>query len=268
MKEQVDLKKLTNDLRKDIIEMLRYSKSGHPGGSLSCIDILAVLYHKIMNINLDENNNRIDKFILSKGHASPAYYTVLSSVGYIDKELLNTFRKSTSILEGHPSNKIPGVDSSSGSLGQGLSIANGMAIAKKVSNKPGNIYCLLGDGELQEGQVWEAFMSINKFDLNNVIPIIDNNGLQIDGTIDEIKKLSNIKEKIESFGLEVIEINGHDLIEIENALTYATRTNKKVCIIAHTVKGKGVDFMENNVSWHGKALTEEDYINAINCLEK
>ena len=254
-----ELEKKAKELRKDIVEMIYYSKSGHPGGSLSCIDILTVLYHHSMNISLDKNGHRIDKFVMSKGHAAPAYYASLASVGLIDKNILNTLRKYDSILEGHPSNKIPGVDSSSGSLGQGLSIANGMGLAKKIDNAEGHVYCLLGDGELEEGQVWEALMSINNFKLNNVIPIIDSNGLQIDGTVENVKNLDKIKEKVESFGLNTIVIDGHNFKHIISAIDKAKNSDIPTCIIAKTIKGKGISFMENKVEWHGKSLSDEEY---------
>lgn len=254
-----DLEKIAKELRKDVITMIYNAKSGHPGGSLSCTDIFTAIYHNCMNLNMDEKGQTIDKFILSKGHASAIYYATLASIGKIDKRLLNGFRKYDSILEGHPSNKIPGVDVSSGSLGQGLSIANGMALAKKLDKSEGYVYCLLGDGELEEGQVWEAFMSMNKFKLNNVIAIIDNNGLQIDGSIEEVKKISNIEEKIKSFDIDVISIDGHNMNEIISAIEKVKKSDVPTCIVAKTVKGKGISFMENKVQWHGKSLNDEEY---------
>ena len=262
-----NLEKIANNTRIDIIDMIYNAKSGHPGGSLSVVDILTVLYHKEMNLNLDEKGKRIDKCILSKGHAAPALYATLASVGILDRNLLKTLRKSGSILEGHPSIKIPGIDSSSGSLGQGLSIANGMALAKKIDNLPGYVYVILGDGELEEGQNWEAFMTTNKYNLNNVIIFIDNNGLQIDGSIQDVKKLNNINEKIVSFGLNVITCDGNNINGISEAVSISKKSTKPTCIIAKTIKGKGVSFMENEVSWHGKSLTDEEYIIAKNELE-
>lgn len=206
-----ELENKSKEIRRDIIEMIYNAKSGHPGGSLSCTDILVALYHEKMNLNLDENGNRIDKFVLSKGHCAPAYYAVLSSKGFIPHEDLITLRKIDSYLEGHPSNKINGVDVSSGSLGQGLSIANGMALAKKIDNKQGKVYCMLGDGEIEEGQIWEACMTANKYNLNNVIAFLDYNGLQIDGNIMDVKSVDKLKEKFESFGWYVQEINGHEI---------------------------------------------------------
>lgn len=267
LNEKEELEKISKELRKDIITMIYNAKSGHPGGSLSCIDILVVLYNKIMNLDVDEYNSRIDKFILSKGHAAPAYYSVLANKGFIPKEDLNTLRKYDSYLEGHPSNKINGVDCSSGSLGQGLSIANGLALSKKISNKNGYVYCLLGDGEMQEGQVWEALMTTNKYNLSNLIIFIDNNGLQIDGTIEIVKKITDLESKVKSFGLEVQTIDGHNHLEIIDAIEKAKKSNKPNCIIAKTTKGKGVSFMENQVSWHGKSLTDEEYNLAMKELE-
>mgnify|MGYP000596349017 CR=1 FL=1 len=254
-----DLEKISKDIRNDIVDMIYSAGSGHPGGSLSCVEILVALYHKLMNLNLDNEGSRIDKFILSKGHASSCYYAVLSSKGYIPHEDLKTFRKFDSYLEGHPCIKINGVDVSSGSLGQGLSIANGMAISKKVSGKEGNVYCLVGDGEIEEGQIWEACMSSSKYNLNNLILFVDNNGLQIDGTIKDVKNVDNLEEKFNSFGFYVQRINGHNFDEILTSVLNAKKSNKPNVIIANTIKGKGISFMENKAEWHGKKLTDEEY---------
>ena len=254
-----DLEKISKDIRNDIVDMIYSAGSGHPGGSLSCVEILVALYHKLMNLNLDNEGSRIDKFILSKGHASSCYYAVLSSKGYIPHEDLKTFRKFDSYLEGHPCIKINGVDVSSGSLGQGLSIANGMAISKKVSGKEGNVYCLVGDGEIEEGQIWEACMSSSKYNLNNLILFVDNNGLQIDGTIKDVKNVDNLEEKFNSFGFYVQRINGHSFDEILTSVSNAKKSNKPNVIIANTIKGKGISFMENKAEWHGKKLTDEEY---------
>ena len=254
-----DLEKISKDIRNDIGDMIYSAGSGHPGGSLSCVEILVSLYHKLMNLNLDNEGSRIDKFILSKGHASSCYYAVLSSKGYIPHEDLKTFRKFDSYLEGHPCIKINGVDVSSGSLGQGLSIANGMAISKKVSGKEGNVYCLVGDGEIEEGQIWEACMSSSKYNLNNLILFVDNNGLQIDGTIKDVKNVDNLEEKFSSFGFYVQRINGHNFDEILTSVSNAKKSNKPNVIIANTIKGKGISFMENKAEWHGKKLTDEEY---------
>lgn len=254
-----DLEKISKDIRNDIVDMIYSAGSGHPGGSLSCVEISVALYHKLMNLNLDNEGSRIDKFILSKGHASSCYYAVLSSKGYIPHEDLKTFRKFDSYLEGHPCIKINGVDVSSGSLGQGLSIANGMAISKKVSGKEGNVYCLVGDGEIEEGQIWEACMSSSKYNLNNLILFVDNNGLQIDGTIKDVKNVDNLEEKFNSFGFYVQRINGHNFDEILTSVSNAKKSNKPNVIIANTIKGKGISFMENKAEWHGKKLTDEEY---------
>lgn len=254
-----DLEKISKDIRNDIVDMIYSAGSGHPGGSLSCVEILVALYHKLMNLNLDNEGSRIDKFVLSKGHASSCYYAVLSSKGYIPHEDLKTFRKYDSYLEGHPCIKINGVDVSSGSLGQGLSIANGMAISKKISGKEGNVYCLVGDGEIEEGQIWEACMSSSKYNLNNLILFVDNNGLQIDGTIKDVKNVDNLEEKFNSFGFYVQRINGHNFDEILTSVSNAKKSNKPNVIIANTIKGKGISFMENKAEWHGKKLTDEEY---------
>ena len=264
--EIVELESIAKNVRRDIVEMIHEAKSGHPGGSLSCTDILVTLFHEKMNLNLDENGNRIDKFILSKGHAAPAYYAVLSSKGFIPHEDLKTLRKIDSYLEGHPSNKINGIDASSGSLGQGLSVANGMALAKKIDNKEGRVYVVLGDGEIEEGQIWEACMTANKYKLNNLIAFLDYNGLQIDGNIKDVKSVDNLKEKFESFGWNVQEINGHSIKEIIDAIDNTNSSNKPNIIIAHTIKGKGVSYMENVVGWHGKAPNDEEYEIAISQL--
>lgn len=261
------LEQIAKSIRKDIIEMVHAANSGHPGGSLSCVEILVALYHNVMDLSLDEKNMRVDRFILSKGHASPAYYAILASKGYIKKEDLLTFRKYDSYLEGHPTNKINGVDISSGSLGQGMSVANGMALAKKISKTNGMVYCLLGDGEIEEGQVWEAFMTAKKYNLSNVVAIIDNNGLQIDGTVESVKKLDNISQKMKSFGFNTVEIDGHDFNQIISALENAKNSDKPNCIIAKTIKGNGISFMENEVKWHGKGLSDDEFNIAMKELE-
>ena len=261
------LEEISRNVRKDIIEMIYHAGSGHPGGSLSCVEILVTLYHYAMNLGTDDKGNRIDKFILSKGHASCVYYATLSSVGYIPHEDLVTFRKYDSYLEGHPTIKINGVDVSSGSLGQGLSVANGMALSKKVSNEKGYVYCLVGDGEIEEGQIWEACMTSNKYALNNLILFVDNNSLQIDGNIKDVKNVDNLDDKFKSFGFNVQNIDGHSFSEIKNAIDNAKKSDKPNVIIAKTIKGKGIPFMENEVSWHGKKLTEEDYKKAIEYLK-
>lgn len=252
------------ETRKDIIEMIYASGSGHPGGSLSCVELLVALYHNIMDLNLDESGNRTDKFILSKGHAAPTYYSVLSQMGYISRKELLRLRKIDGILEGHPSNKIDGIDVSSGSLGQGLSIANGMAIGKKIDHKEGYVYCLMGDGELEEGQIWEAAMTASQYKLDNLIAFIDYNGLQIDGKLSEVTTPEPIKEKFEAFGFDVFEIDGHNIeLIIETVNNIKNNKNQKPnIVILKTIKGKGISFMENDFNYHGKKVTEEEYLKA------
>ena len=256
-----ELENKAKEIRRDIVDMVYHAGSGHPGGSLSCADIMTVLFHEKMN--LDE-----DKFILSKGHCAPTYYSCLASIGKIPHEDLITFRKIDSYLEGHPSNKINGIDVSSGSLGQGLSVANGMALAKQLDGERGKIYCMLGDGEIEEGQIWEAVMTANKYSLNNVVAFVDYNGLQIDGNIMDVKGVDNLKEKFEAFGWNAQEINGHDMQEIIDAIDNTNNSDKPNVIIAKTIKGKGVSFMENQVGWHGKAPNEEEYKQAMEELSK
>ena len=251
------------ELEKKAREIRRGSaNSGHPGGSLSIADIMTVLYFNEMNI--DESNPRWedrDRLVLSKGHCSPALYSCLAERGFFSKEKLKTFRKLNSNLQGHPDmNKIPGVDMTTGSLGQGLSAANGMAIAGKMDNKNYRVYAILGDGEIEEGQIWEAAMASSKYKLDNLCVIVDKNNLQIDGTTDEVMSSAPLDEKFKSFGFEVIMINGNDILEIMKALAKAKATkNKPTCIIAKTIKGKGISFMEDKVEWHGKAPNEEQY---------
>ena len=264
-----DLKMKAKKIRKDIIEEVYNAKSGHPGGSLSIADIMAVLYFN--ELRIDEKNPRWeerDRLVLSKGHCSPALYAALAERGFFDKEDLKSFRKIESNLQGHPDlNKVPGVDMTSGSLGQGLSIANGMAIAGKMDNKDYRVYTILGDGEIEEGQVWEAAMTANKYKLDNLCVIVDNNNLQIDGTIEEVMSSYPIDEKFKSFGFNVLTIDGNNIEEILSAFEIAKQTkNKPTCIIAKTIKGKGVSFMENKAEWHGKAPNEEEYEEAMKNL--
>lgn len=270
----MDIKELTKkavEIRKEIIEAVYRAQSGHPGGSLSVADILTVLYFNEMNIDKKNPNwEDRDRLVLSKGHCSPALYSCLANRGYFPIEDLKTFRKIDSYLQGHPDkNKVPGVDMTTGSLGQGLSAANGMAIAAKMDHKDYRVYCILGDGEIEEGQIWEAAMTSNKYKLDNLCVIIDNNNLQIDGTIEEVMSSFPIDEKFRSFGFEIIKIDGHDIEEITKAFEVAKNIKgKPTCIIAKTVKGKGISYMENQVGWHGKAPNEEQYKEAIAELEK
>ena len=264
-----NLQQKCKEIRKDVVNMINSAGSGHVGGSLSCVEVIVALYFELMNLEKDENNKRIDKFILSKGHAAPTYYAVLASKGYIDKKDLLSLRKIDGVLEGHPSIKTNGVDASSGSLGQGLSIANGMAIAKKLDNKEGYIYCLLGDGEIEEGQVWEAAMTAAQYKLDNVIAFVDYNGLQIDGKLSEVTTPEPINEKFGAFGWNVYEIDGHNLEEIIQAVNSIKQNpnNKPSAVILKTIKGKGVSFMENDFNYHGKKLTEEEYLAAMKELK-
>lgn len=266
-----ELKQISNNVRKNIVKMVYTAKSGHPGGSLSCADILTVLYFNQMNINpKDPKAEERDRFVLSKGHCSPALYSVLAQRGYFDESELLTFRKINSNMQGHPDmNKVPGVDMTTGSLGQGLSVANGMALSSKLNKQGFRVYCLLGDGEIEEGQVWEAAMTSSKYKLDNLCVIVDNNNLQIDGNIQDVKGLKNIERKFESFGFKVISIDGNNIEQIIDAFNEAKITKGiPTAIIAKTVKGKGVSFMENIANWHGKAPNEEEYNIAIEELSK
>ncbi len=268
----VDIKELeekARNIRISIIQEVYSGKSGHPGGALSCADILTALYFNEMNINPEEPNSPSrDRFILSKGHASPALYATLAERGYFDKKKLTTFRNIESILQGHPDmKKVPGVDMTTGSLGQGLSCANGMAMASKLNSDGFRVYCLLGDGEIEEGQVWEAAMTAAHYKLDNLCVIVDNNNLQIDGQVSDVMSPYPIDEKFKSFGFETITIDGHNFKDILEALNKARTVKKKpTAIIAKTIKGKGVSFMENQVGWHGKAPNEEEYNKAIDEL--
>ena len=253
-------------IRVNSVKAVFSASSGHPGGSLSIADILAYLYFEEMNIDpADPKKAGRDRFVLSKGHASPALYSVLAERGYFSKDLITTFRKSDSILQGHPDMKhIPGVDMSTGSLGQGFSAACGMALSAKISGESWRTYAICGDGEIEEGQIWEAAMFASHYKLDNLCLFVDFNGLQIDGAVTEVMNPCPIDEKFRAFGWNVVCINGNDLDEIEAAVNNAKSTKgKPTAIIATTVKGKGVSFMENNVSWHGSAPNEEQYKQAM-----
>lgn len=261
-----ELQEKANAIRKGIIEAVYYGKSGHPGGSLSIADILAVLYFEEMNVEVQNPNwEERDRFVLSKGHCSPALYATLAEKGFFSKEELKTFRKLESRLQGHPDKKgVPGVDMSTGSLGQGLSVANGMALAGKLDKKKYRVYTVLGDGEIEEGQVWEACMTASHYHLDNLCAIVDHNHLQIDGSIEKVMNSAPLTEKFESFGWEVICIDGHNIEEIKRAFQVAKLIEQKpTVIIAETTKGKGISFMENQVGWHGKAPNEEQYNQAM-----
>jgi len=266
-----ELRLKVNELRIAIIDMIFNAQSGHPGGSLSAIDILTVLYNNFMKHNPQNAIwNERDRFILSKGHASPALYAILADQGYFPKEELDRFRKVNSMLQGHPSYlKTPGVEASTGSLGQGLSFACGVAIAGKIDKMDYSVYCMIGDGESEEGQIWEAAMNASRFELDNICAILDYNHLQIDGDIYDIKRPQPFVEKWIAFGWHVIEINGHNFEEISRAFEeFKTIKGKPTVIIAHTIKGKGVSFMENNVEWHGKAPDKIQRDQAIKELER
>ena len=265
------LKEISKNVRMDIIEEVYSAQSGHPGGALSCADILTVLYFNQMNINPNrkDDENR-DRFVLSKGHASPALYAVLAERGYFSKDELKNFRKYGDMLQGHPDMKhIPGVDMTAGSLGQGLSVANVMALASKMDRKGFRVYCLVGDGEIEEGQIWEAAMASAHYKLDNLCLIVDNNNLQIDGKVSDVMSVYPLKEKFEAFGFEVYEVDGHNIDELIMTFQKAsTIKGKPTAIIAKTIKGKGVSFMENQAGWHGKAPNEEEYKKAIEELRK
>ena len=255
-------------VRMGIIEGVHSAKSGHPGGSLSCTDILTYLYFSKMNI--DPKNPKMenrDRFVLSKGHAAPALYSVLANRGYFDTELLKSLRQIGSILQGHPDMKhIPGVDMSTGSLGQGISAAVGMALSAKHFGNDFKVYTVLGDGELEEGQVWEAAMFAANKGLSNLTAFVDYNNLQIDGSIEEVNSAAPIDKKFEAFNWHTIVIDGHDFEQIDAALKEAETVDKPVAIVAKTVKGKGVSFMENQVGWHGSAPNDEQYEQAMSEL--
>lgn len=260
--EILELKKIANEIRKDIITSVFSAKSGHPGGSLSSADILTYLYFEEMNIDpKNPQKQDRDRFILSKGHVAPVYYSTLANRGFFPTEDLKTLRKIGSYLQGHPDKKhIPGVDMSTGSLGQGISAAVGMALSAKLGNDNYRTYTLLGDGEIQEGQVWEAAMFAGHKKLDNLVVIIDNNGLQIDGDIEEVCSPYPIDEKFKSFNFHVINIDAHNFDEIKMAFDEAKSIkDKPTAIIAKSIKGKGISFMENQACWHGSAPNEEQY---------
>lgn len=265
------LEKIANKIRMGTLQEIYYAKSGHPGGSLSIAEILTVLYFNEMHIdeNKPDDENR-DRFVLSKGHASAALYATLAEKGYFPKEELLTFRNISSYLQGHPDMKnTPGVDMSTGSLGQGLSAASGMALSSKMDEKGYRVFCLLGDGELEEGQIWEAAMFASKFKLDNLVVIVDSNNLQLTGTTDEIMDLNteDIANKFKAFGFNTSIIDGNNVDSLIDTFTKAELVKEKpTAIIAKTVKGKGVSFMENKQEWHGKAPNDEEYKKAIDEL--
>ena len=266
----MDLNKNAVAIRKSIVEMIFHSQSGHPGGSLSIVQLLNYLYGKEMNVSAaNPKDAGRDRFVLSKGHASPAVYATLAEYGFFDKDLLPTFRKIESPLQGHPdSKKVPGVDVSTGSLGQGVSNAVGLALGGKMDNSGTRVYTILGDGELQEGLVWEAAMAAAHYKLDNLVVMVDNNGMQIDGLNDDVVGLGDIAAKFTAFGFNVLSIDAHDYGQIESAF-HAAREHKgaPTAIIAKSVKGRGVSFMENQPGWHGIAPNKEQLDAAIAELE-
>tara|TARA_B100001564_G_scaffold215779_1_gene181631 strand:- start:2985 stop:3830 length:846 start_codon:yes stop_codon:yes gene_type:complete len=270
-----DLKKISSQVRRDILRMVHKVQSGHPGGSLGCTDLLVSLFFNIMKRkeDFDMNGKNEDIFFLSNGHISPVFYSVLSRAGYFDLNELNTFRELNSRLQGHPATHegLPGIRIASGSLGQGLSVSIGSAISKKLNNDKSLVYILMGDGELQEGQIWEAAMFASHNNLNNLIGIIDYNGQQIDGPVDEINSLLNLEEKFKSFGWTTIKCDGHNyenLLKTFNDAKKKLRDNKPVIVIMKTIMGKGVDFMENSHKWHGIAPDNDQLKKALSQLEE
>ena len=268
---KLELQITANEVRKSIVTAVHAAKCGHPGGSLSAADIMTYLYFEEMNIDpADPKKADRDRFVLSKGHVAPALYSVLAEKGFFAKEELIKLRKTGEMLQGHPDMKgTPGVDMSAGSLGQGISVAVGMALSAKLSNEDYRVYTMLGDGEIQEGQVWEAAMFAGHRKLDNLVVIVDNNNLQIDGSIDEVCSPYPIGDKFKAFNFNVIEIDGHDFDAIEAAFKTAKETKgMPTAIVAKTIKGKDVSFMENQASWHGSAPNDEQYATAMADLEK
>ena len=269
--EKLKLQKIANEVRKDILTEVFHAKSGHPGGSLSVADILTCLYFEEMDVDpANPAKADRDRLVLSKGHATPALYAVLAERGFFPKEELTTLRALGSRLQGHPNmNDTPGVDMTSGSLGQGVSAAVGMALSAKLTGDPYRVYAVLGDGELEEGQVWEAMMLAGNKGLDNLVVVVDSNGIQLDGTVEEINSPQPIDEKMKAFHLHPIVVDGHDFEELHKAFEEAkTVKGCPTAVIAKTVKGKGVSFMENQVSWHGAAPNKEQYEKAMEELEK
>lgn len=272
IREVIELEKQAKIVRKTILGMIHAAGSGHPGGSLSAADIMTVLYFSELNINPQNPKwDDRDRFVLSKGHVCPVLYTCLGLKGYFEEEVLGTLRKEGSILQGHPDMKVcPGVDISTGSLGQGLSIAAGMALRAKRDHMDYRVFVLIGDGEAQEGQIWEAVQTASKYNLDNLIVFVDNNGLQNDGICDDIMPTRNLAEKFTAFGCETYSIDGHKIEEVLDVLDLIrnNKNGKPKCIVAKTVKGKGVSFMENVPGWHGMAPNDNEYAIAIKDIEE
>lgn len=269
--ELTELKEHAKNIRMNILRQIANANSGHPGGSLSSADIVTVLYFNVMNISADNvDSSDRDRFVLCKGHASPLLYAALAEKGLIPEDELMTFRKINSRLSGHPdSKKVAGIDMSTGSLGQGLAVADGMAIANKLTGKPFRVYALMGDGECEEGEVWEAAMAAAHYHSDNLCAIVDQNGLQIDGKTEDVIGVEPLDKKFEAFGWHVIHIDGHDMEQILKAFKEAERVKgKPSVIIAKTTKGKGVSFMENQAGWHGKAPNAEQLSQALKELEE
>lgn len=269
-KRQCELAIIANKVRKNAVKAVYSAQSGHPGGSLSIADALTYLYFDVMNVDAkNPKNPDRDRFVLSKGHTAPALYSVLALKGFFPEADIETFRKTSSYLQGHPDMKgVPGVDMSTGSLGQGVSAAGGMALAAKLDKKDYRVYAILGDGEIQEGQVWEQAMFASHYKLDNLTIFVDFNGLQIDGAVTDVMNPTPIDKKFEAFGWNVICCDAHDFNELESAVNNAKSTkDKPTAIIMKSVKGKNVSFMENNVSWHGSAPNEEQYNQAISELD-
>ena len=265
-----ELSPICRQVRRDITTMPANAGSGHPGGSLSAVELMTSVFFNHMRVDpKNPHDPNRDRFVLSKGHAAPCYYAVLAAKGFISRDEYANFRQLHSILQGHPdAKKVPGVDASTGSLGQGVSIAVGMALGAKHLGKDTKVFALVGDGESQEGQIWEAYMAAAHYKLDNLTVIIDNNGLQIDGTNDQVMSLGDLPAKLRAFGFDLIELpDGNDLDAIEAALSKPTMPGKPKAILAHTVKGKGVSFMENQVGWHGKAPNAEQRDQALKELE-
>lgn len=266
LKTAAELSRIAGDIRIDALKGIHAAKSGHPGGSLSVTDILTVLYFNVMNIDPeDPGMEGRDRLVLSKGHAAPALYSTLAHRGYFDPEELLTLRHIGSRLQGHPDmHKCPGVELSTGSLGQGFSAAVGMAVADKLDGKDRRTFVVTGDGELQEGMIWEAALTAAKYGLSNLIAVVDWNNLQIDGVVDTVKKVAPVDDKFAAFGWEVFNVDGHDIQALMDTFEKALKVEgKPVCIVAKTVKGKGVSFMENQAGWHGKAPNDEQLEQAV-----
>ena len=267
-----ELSSMSKQVRRDIINMTANAGSGHPGGSLSAADLMTCLFFNHMHVDPKHPDDPDrDRFVLSKGHAAPCYYAVLAEMGFISRDEFKNFRQLHSILQGHPdSKKVPGIDAATGSLGQGCSIAVGMALGAKLQHKDCRVYALLGDGECQEGQIWEAVETAAKYNLDNLVIFLDRNRLQNDGTCAEVMPNGDLVAKFTAFGCQTWEIDGHNMNEILDALeaVRADQSGKPKCIVAHTVKGKGVSFMENVVQWHGMAPNDEQYAQAMKDIEE